>query len=75
MAKHAKRMEFEHLIQGTMIVLEYKSHFFELSRFTLGMIGEEGEKGKEVLTGIGPAIRNKVVPLVVRYYSKLVKRA
>ena len=46
-AKHAKRMEFEHLIQGTMIVLEYKSHFFELSRFTLGMIGEEGEKARK----------------------------
>lgn len=46
-AKHAKKMEFEHLIQGTMIVLEYESHFFELSRFTLGMIGEEGEKARK----------------------------
>ena len=52
-AKHAKRMEFEHLIQGTMIVLEYKSHFFELSRFTLGMIGEEGEKARKFKQGLG----------------------
>ncbi|KAJ9699024.1 hypothetical protein PVL29_007877 [Vitis rotundifolia] len=37
-AKHAKRMEFEHLIQGTMSVLEYESRFSELSRFALGMI-------------------------------------
>ena len=40
-AKHAKRMEFEHLIQGTMSMLEYESHFSELSRFALGMINEE----------------------------------
>ena len=26
--KHAKRMEIKHLIQGTMLVLEYESHFF-----------------------------------------------
>ncbi|KAL6340613.1 hypothetical protein AAG906_010521 [Vitis piasezkii] len=42
-AKHAKRMEFEHLIQGTMS--EYES-LLELSRFALGMIGEEGEKAR-----------------------------
>ena len=29
-AKHAKRMEFEHLIQGNMSVLEYESRFFEV---------------------------------------------
>ena len=45
-AKHAKRMEFEHLIQGTMSMLEYESRFSELSRFALGMINEEGEKAR-----------------------------
>ncbi|RVW13186.1 Transposon Ty3-I Gag-Pol polyprotein [Vitis vinifera] len=49
-AKHAKRMEFEHLIQGTMSVLEYESRFSELSRFALGMISEEGEKARRTLT-------------------------
>ncbi|RVW39784.1 Retrovirus-related Pol polyprotein from transposon 17.6 [Vitis vinifera] len=49
-AKHAKRMEFEHLIQGTMSVLEYESRFSELSRFALGMIGEEGKKARRTLT-------------------------
>ena len=39
-AKHAKMMEFEHLIQGTMSMLEYESIFFELSIFDLGMISE-----------------------------------
>ncbi|RVW89330.1 Transposon Ty3-I Gag-Pol polyprotein [Vitis vinifera] len=48
-AKHAKRMEFEHLIQGTMSVLEYESRFSELSRFALGMISEEGEKARRIL--------------------------
>ena len=38
---HAKRMEFKHLIQGTMLVLEYESRFLELSRFAMGMISEE----------------------------------
>ena len=45
-AKHAKRMEFEHLIQGTMSVLEYESRFSELSRFALGMINKKGEKAR-----------------------------
>ena len=45
-AKHAKRMEFEHLIQGTMSVQEYESRFSELSRFALRMISEEGEKAR-----------------------------
>ena len=40
-AKHAKMMEFEHLIQGTMSVLEYESRFSELSRFAMGMINEK----------------------------------
>ena len=43
-AKHAKRVEFEHLIQGTVIVLEYESRFSELSRFAMGMISEEKDK-------------------------------
>ena len=42
--KHAKRMEFDHLIQGTMSVLEYESRFSKLSRFALGMISEEGKR-------------------------------
>ena len=41
MAKHAKRIEFEHLIQGTMTVLEYESRFSKLSRFAMGMISEK----------------------------------
>ena len=45
-AKHAKRMEFEHLIQGTMSVLEYESRFSELSIFALGMISEEREQAR-----------------------------
>ncbi|RVW41810.1 Transposon Ty3-I Gag-Pol polyprotein [Vitis vinifera] len=48
-AKHAKRMEFEHLIQGTMSVQEYESRFSELSRFALRMISEEGEKARRTL--------------------------
>ena len=30
-AKHTKRMDFEHLILGTMTVMEYETHFSELS--------------------------------------------
>ncbi|RVW60237.1 Transposon Ty3-I Gag-Pol polyprotein [Vitis vinifera] len=74
-AKHAKRMEFEHLIQGTMSVLEYESRFSELSRFALGMISEEGEKARRFQQGLRPAIRNRLVPLAIRDYSELVKRA
>ncbi|RVX08378.1 Transposon Tf2-8 polyprotein [Vitis vinifera] len=74
-AKHAKRMEFEHLIQGTMLVLEYESRFSELSRFALGMISEEGEKARRFQQGLRPAIRNRLVPLAIRDYSELVKRA
>ncbi|KAJ9672728.1 hypothetical protein PVL29_026082 [Vitis rotundifolia] len=74
-AKHAKRMEFEHLIQGTMSVLEYESRFSELSRFALGMISDEGEKARRFQQGLRPAIRNRLVPLAIRDYSELVKRA
>ncbi|KAL6342244.1 hypothetical protein AAG906_006865 [Vitis piasezkii] len=74
-AKHAKRMEFENLIQGTMSVLEYESHFSELSRFALGMISEEGEKARRFQQGLRPAIRNRLVPLAIRDYSELVKSA
>ncbi|RVW68327.1 Transposon Ty3-I Gag-Pol polyprotein [Vitis vinifera] len=45
-AKHAKMMKFKHLIQETMSVLEYESHFLKLSRFALGMISEEEEKAR-----------------------------
>lgn len=52
MAKHAKKIEFEHLIQGTMTVLEYESHFSELSKFVVGIISEERGESKEVPTGV-----------------------
>ena len=51
-AKHAKRMEFKHLIQGTMSVVEYESRFSELSRFALGMINEEGENARRFQQGL-----------------------
>ena len=70
-AKYAKRMEFEHLIQGTMSVLEYESCFSELSKFALGMISEEGKKVRELRL----AIRNRLVPLTIKDYFELVKRA
>ena len=75
MAKHAKMMEFEHLIQGTMSVLEYESRFSELSCFALGMISEKGEKAKRFQQGLRSAIRNKLVPLAIKDYSELVKKA
>ena len=74
-AKHAKMMEFEHLIQGTMSILEYESRFSELSRFVMEMISEEGEKAKRFQQGLRPAIRNRLVLLAIRDYSELVKRA
>ena len=74
-AKHAKRVEFEHLIQGTMMVLEYESHFLELSRFALGMINEEGEKVRRFQQGLRPAIKNRLVLVTIKDYSELVKRA
>ncbi|XP_034695706.1 uncharacterized protein LOC117921863 [Vitis riparia] len=60
--KHAKNMEFEHLIQGTMSVLEYESRFSELSRFALGMISEERENARR----FRPVITNRLVPLATR---------
>lgn len=69
MAKRAKRIEFEHLIQGTMTVLEYESHFFELSKFVVGIINEEGEKARKFQQVLRPTIRIRVVPLVIRDYS------
>ena len=75
MTKHAKKMEFEHLIQGTMSVLEYESYFLELSRFSMRMISEGGEKTKRFQQVLRPARRNRVVPLVIRDYFELVKRA
>ncbi|KAJ9709331.1 hypothetical protein PVL29_001012 [Vitis rotundifolia] len=74
-AKHAKMMKFEHLIQGTMSMLEYESRFSKLSRFALGMISEEEEKARRFQQGLRPAIRNRLVSLAIRDYSKLVKRA
>ena len=73
--EHAKMMEFEHLIQGTMSVLEYESHFSKLSRFALRMISEEREKARRFQQGLKPVIRNRLVPLVIRDYSELVTRA
>ncbi|RVW95578.1 hypothetical protein CK203_039116 [Vitis vinifera] len=63
--EHAKMMEFEHLIQGTMSVLEYESHFSKLSRFALRMISEEREKARRFQQGLKPVIRNRLVPLEV----------
>ena len=75
MAKHAKRMEFEHLIQRTMSVLEYESRFLELSIFALRMIGEEREKARRFQQGLRTVIRNRLVSLAIKDYSELVKRA
>lgn len=46
-AKHAKKMKFEHLVLGTMMVPKYESRFSKLSRFSMRMINEEGEKARK----------------------------
>ena len=58
-----------------MSVLEYESHFSELSRFALGMINEEGEKVRRFQQGLRPAIKNRLVLVTIKDYSELVKRA
>lgn len=57
-------MEFEHLIQGAMTMVEYESCFFELSRFSLSMLIEEGEKVRRFQQGFRPIIRNMMVLLI-----------
>ena len=39
------------------------------------MISEEGEKARMFQQGLRPAIRNRLVPLAIKDYSELVKRA
>ena len=58
-----------------MTVMEYEFRFSELSRFALGMLSEDGEKARRFQQGLRLAIRNRVVPLAIRDYSELVKRA
>ena len=58
-----------------MTVMEYEFRFSELSRFALGMLSEDGEKARRFQQVLKLAIRNRVVPLAIRDYSELVKRA
>ena len=46
-----------------------------MSRFALGMINEEGQKARRFQEGLRLAIRNRVVPLAIRNYYELGKRA
>lgn len=68
-------MKFEHLVLGTMIVPKYESRFSKLSRFSMRMINEEGEKTRKFQQGLRPIIINRIVPLAIRDYIELVKRA
>ena len=53
--------DFLSLTQGSMIVLEYKARFAELSRYAPHIVIDERRKVKKFVMGLRPSLRTRLV--------------
>lgn len=55
-----KQVDFHDLVQGHMVVAQYETKFFELSRYVLHMVAYDEEKAKTFQIGLVPYIYEKM---------------
>jgi hypothetical protein len=70
--RQIRAIEFQNLVQGTMIVEQYSSRFIELSRFGLNLIPDEETKAERFENGLNPRIKERVMCHEIRNFVKLV---
>ena len=73
--KDAKVEEFLELTQRSPTVAQYEAKFVELSLFISDMVGIELEKCKRFQNVLRLGIREKIIALAFKEYSKMVNRA
>ena len=74
-SKDAKVEEFLELTQRSPTIAEYEAKFVELSLFISDMVGIEVEKCKRFQKVLRLGIREKIIPLALKEYSKMVNKA
>ncbi|MQL83750.1 hypothetical protein Taro_016255 [Colocasia esculenta] len=67
--------EFLSLTQGSMIVLEYKARFAELSKYAPHIVADERMKAKKFVMGLKPSLRTRLVAFDHRTLDKALSAA
>ncbi|XP_062171034.1 uncharacterized protein LOC133876803 [Alnus glutinosa] len=70
--RQIRAIEFQNLVQGTMMVEQYSSRFIELARFGLNLIPDEESKAECFENGLNPRVMERVMCHEIRNFVKLV---
>ncbi|KAL3732870.1 hypothetical protein ACJRO7_022394 [Eucalyptus globulus] len=74
-AREVKMVEFQRLRQGTMTVDQYEAKFAELSQYAPELVQRPSDRARRFRDGLRPEVRSFLVPLDLKEYKNLYKRA
>ncbi|XP_039161171.1 zinc finger CCHC domain-containing protein 9-like [Eucalyptus grandis] len=74
-ARELKMAEFQRLRQGMMTVDEYEAKFVELSQYAPELVQKPADRARRFRDGLRPEVRSFLVPLDLKEYKDLYKRA
>ncbi|KAL3741663.1 hypothetical protein ACJRO7_017172 [Eucalyptus globulus] len=74
-AKELKMAEFQRLRQGTMTVDQYEAKFAELSQYAPELVQKPADRIRRFRDGLRSKVRSFLVPLDLKEYKDLYKRA
>ena len=63
------------LIQGSLSVAQYESHFTDLSQHATYMVDTEEKKVRQFIRGLRPAFQSMLAVLKLEWYRDVVERA
>jgi hypothetical protein len=73
--RQLRAIEFQNLVHGDMTVEQYSTRFIELARFAANLVPNEETKAERFENGLNPRIREMVIFLEIKDYTKLVEVA
>ncbi|KAL3741598.1 hypothetical protein ACJRO7_017116 [Eucalyptus globulus] len=74
-AREVKMGEFQRLRQGTMSVDQYEVKFTELSQYAPELVQRPSDRARRFRDGFRPEVRSLLVPLDLKEYNDLYRRA
>ncbi|XP_039154725.1 uncharacterized protein LOC120286522 [Eucalyptus grandis] len=74
-AREVKIAEFQRLRQGAMSVDQYEAKFAELSQYAPELVQRPSDRARRFRDGFRPEVRSLLVPLDLKEYNDLYKRA
>ena len=73
--RDARREEFKHLVQGSLLVSQYESKFDDKSQYATDLVDTDEKKVRRFLCGLRPTTHTMLVVMKLTEYRDVVDRA